>query len=133
MKPRVQNSWDRRYFRIDGTILSWYKDHTCGKRRDFLALKLVSEVQRAPFPKPPKPHHTNCGFQIVTKDRIFCLVSETSDEADEWVAKLTDTLKFWRSREWDVGQSLDTNQNDDSDEVLVSALMYACLTLVNVE
>jgi hypothetical protein len=105
-KPNaITTSWDRRFFRIDGMKLFWYETQDASEAKNFLPLKLITEVQKANFTKTPKPHHARCGFQITAQEkkvRHYCLVAETTEEAQEWVTMLNATITFYRNRGWSL-------------------------------
>ena len=109
-KPNnVFNQWDRRFFRLENTKLSYYKENTPGARKvGFIPLKTVSHVQRAKFQKTPKPHHAPNGLQLATHDRIYALVADKAEDADEWVRVLLDRIERGRNSGWD----------DDDGEVI---------------
>lgn len=103
MKPNRKSKWDPRYFRIEGKEVAWYEDQTQTKSKNRFLLKVVVEVKKATFSKTPKPHHAQCGFEVVTPARTYSLLAESIAEADAWIAALQQACEFWKQRDWDSG------------------------------
>ena len=103
--------WDRRYFRLNDSKLSWFKTNTTGESQNFLPLKLVKKVERATFSKTPQPNQSTCGIKLEYNKGTYYLVAENPEDADEWVAVLQQGLKYLSETGWSFGSTLNPNDN----------------------
>jgi len=77
--------YEKRFFRIRGTILYWYKNSDSNTAQNKMDLLEVDDVY--PVSKNEKK------FELVVKDVTYKLVAETNWERDEWVDRIREIIR----------------------------------------
>eukprot|EP00051_Salpingoeca_urceolata_P028076 m.484823 g.484823 ORF g.484823 m.484823 type:complete len:1355 (-) comp23557_c0_seq1:62-4126(-) len=92
-------TWKRRYFRVEGQRLSYFKDHKSGgKCLGFIPLSTITAVQKAMFPKVPEKRYVNCGLTLATVGgRAYNLLTDNTEDRELWLRVLPQIIAFWRN------------------------------------
>lgn len=112
------HSWHKRWFVLKGSGLWYFKKKSDKKETGVIELTKESFVKKEPVKKPGKP----C-LAVGTTSRVFFMYPETSNEQQEWMNVLNQSIERLRAEGGsdngstnDAPKAVITHTSDESDE-----------------
>ena len=86
-KKGSSGTWQKRYFEVNGSYLTYYKTHHMNKLLAAISMPQVGAIRLTG--EVSDSLGTGVVFEMQLKDRMYYLRSETYDDARKWVDTLT--------------------------------------------
>eukprot|EP01113_Clastostelium_recurvatum_P037566 TRINITY_DN5507_c0_g1_i1.p1 TRINITY_DN5507_c0_g1~~TRINITY_DN5507_c0_g1_i1.p1 ORF type:complete len:720 (+),score=166.07 TRINITY_DN5507_c0_g1_i1:342-2501(+) len=109
---RLITSWKRRLFVLQHNVLYYFKNIKSMTSSGSIHMNLIIEVRPLADPAGKKPGEY---FEIVTIDRVYCVMAETKDERKEWMEAIEAVRSFylvWTAVQEVMSRSGDTTGRD---------------------
>lgn len=118
-KKGTSGSWQKRYFEVNGSYLTYYKTHSMTRLLAAISLPQVGEIRLAG--EISDQLGTGVVFEMELKDRVYYLRAETYDEARKWVDILIH-LREGRASSSSNPLNDPVQTNDASDAMLAPSI-----------